>query len=406
MNLCLLSDGPIRKRNNSYYYAADTALKFFMENVASYFDHVSLCVPVIKDQDGSHLEAGLISFDPQRIRIVETYPCKSVAEYYLKLPFILKRNVGLFYKEMQNTDVIFLRLPAMNAFLIYFLNSLRKKKINLICYFEGNEKEIIVRSHRYRGLLNKISIWIASLHSIVYQRIVRAAKVAFFLSSAMKNEYACGKNNAFFIFTSLLDDADIHRRPSGPCSDNKIKLLYVGRLSHEKGIEYLLKSIQMLRRNRRDVTLQLCGDGPEKKNLQILCRKLEIEGKVEFTGFVPQGRELNKVYSEADIFILPSLSEGVPKVLLEAMSKGLPVITTEVGGIPDIIKHNENGILIPPGSPAAISEAIESILENRRLRDTIIENGYNFILEHTAAKQAKVITDIIYQKINEHQENI
>jgi glycosyltransferase involved in cell wall biosynthesis len=399
MKIFLLSDGPILKRDEHYWYLADTALKFFLENMAPYFDRVVLCVPVIQNESILNSQTSLISFDPKRIEIIETYPCRSVAEYYLKLPLILKQNLSLFYKAIESSDVIFLRLPAMNSFVIFFLNIIRKNKRPIVCYFEADEKEIVLRGNKYKGFLKRMTIYLAELHGFIYKKIARASKVSFFLSNALKSEYANSSENSFFIFTSLLKSSDIYRRTFDLHGPRKIILLYVGRLSHEKGLHYLLTGVRLLRTSGIDVKLRLCGDGPEKEKLQVLSRKLELEKDVEFLGFVPQGEILNETYMGGDIFVLTSLSEGVPKVLLEAMSKGLPIITTRVGGIPDIIIHNENGILIPPEDPTAIADAVKLLLSNDELRRTIVENGYKFISEHTAEKLAKLTAKMIHQAI-------
>jgi glycosyltransferase involved in cell wall biosynthesis len=90
----------------------------------------------------------------------------------------------------------------------------------------------------------------------------------------------------------------------------------------------------------------------------------------------------------------------VPKVLLEAMAAGLPVIATNVGGIPDIITNNENGILIPPGSPEAIADAVILVMENSGLREKLIENGYDFVRNHTAENQARKLAELMYQHVD------
>jgi glycosyltransferase involved in cell wall biosynthesis len=89
------------------------------------------------------------------------------------------------------------------------------------------------------------------------------------------------------------------------------------------------------------------------------------------------------------------------KVLLEAMAAGLPVIATNVGGIPDIIKNKENGILIPPRSPEAVADAVKTIIENNSLREKLIKNGYRFIKDHTAESQAKKLAELMYKYIDD-----
>jgi len=104
---------------------------------------------------------------------------------------------------------------------------------------------------------------------------------------------------------------------------------------------------------------------------------------ITWKGYVPYGNEIKKIYREADIFVLPSLTEGIPKVIYEALAFGVPIVSTDVGGIPDIIKHNHNGILIKPGSKDEIIAAVESLLERPDFEKRLIENGLNAAVNFT-----------------------
>ena len=177
-----------------------------------------------------------------------------------------------------------------------------------------------------------------------------------------------------------------------------MNLLYVGRLSYEKGLEHLIKSMHQL--GPEMCRLLICGEGPDRKRLENLVNESGLNDCVDFLGFIPWGKRLSEVYVQSDIFILPSLSEGIPKVLLEAMAKGLPVVATNVGGIPDIISGEENGILVPSGDSQAITDAVRLLISDKSLRERIIANGYKFAQAHTAEKQAKKIAEIIYKYVD------
>jgi glycosyltransferase involved in cell wall biosynthesis len=98
-----------------------------------------------------------------------------------------------------------------------------------------------------------------------------------------------------------------------------------------------------------------------------LARQLGIEMKIEFLGFV-YGEALTKRYQEADIFVLPSLSESFSMALLEAMASGLPVVATNVGGTPELVTDGENGFLVPPADPDSLSDAIERLATSSDIR--------------------------------------
>ena len=133
--------------------------------------------------------------------------------------------------------------------------------------------------------------------------------------------------------------------------------------------------------------------------LKTITNRMKINTFIDFLGFVPFGPKLSEIYNKNDIFILPSISEGIPKVLLEAMAKGLPIIATNVGGIPDIIKDRENGILTAPASPYEIVKAIKLIIKDDTMRNRIRRNGYKFVANHTIDKQVMKIVNIINNHI-------
>ena len=144
-------------------------------------------------------------------------------------------------------------------------------------------------------------------------------------------------------------------------------ILYVGRLDKLKGVDYLLRAIYELRTKygTSDINLQvvIIGKGSEVNNLQKLSKELNIQEIVTFKGEL-RGKELEDWYSVADLFILPSLTEGKPVVIYEAMSSECAVIATNVGGIPDQVKDNHTGLLFEPEDMDALANKIKYLLDN------------------------------------------
>ncbi len=156
-------------------------------------------------------------------------------------------------------------------------------------------------------------------------------------------------------------------------------ILFVGRLIDWKGVNILVSSMKKVRDTVRNARLVIVGDGPERKSLADRVKELGLEDSVTFTGQVSD-EELKDYYSRASVFVLPSITvnnqtEGLGVVLLEAMASGIPVIGSNTGGIPDIIEDKVNGLLVPPGDPDALAEAIIRIFEDRDLADRFREAG-------------------------------
>jgi glycosyltransferase involved in cell wall biosynthesis len=148
------------------------------------------------------------------------------------------------------------------------------------------------------------------------------------------------------------------------------KVLAVGRIDEFKGFDYLLHAISELRARKVDCQLELVGDGKEANSLKRLAAALEITDRVNFRGWV-RPEEIPSIMSEATIFVHPSskLGDGVPNVIKESMAMGIPVIGSEIAGIPELLKGGELGVLVPPKDVKALAEAIENLLSNRVQRE-------------------------------------
>lgn len=157
----------------------------------------------------------------------------------------------------------------------------------------------------------------------------------------------------------------IEKRRQLAISKGEIIIGYVGRLSGEKGIEYLIKAGAILRGKNKSFKICIIGDGKERKELEKVSSKMGLEDFILFTGFLS---DVERWYPAFDVFVLPSLTEGTPMALLEAMSHGLPVIASKVGGVPDIVKSGTNGLLVRPGNAPEIADAIYMLYEDENLR--------------------------------------
>jgi colanic acid/amylovoran biosynthesis glycosyltransferase len=156
--------------------------------------------------------------------------------------------------------------------------------------------------------------------------------------------------------------ASVQREPR-----DETTILCVGRLVAEKGQTVLLDGLAALRRNRQPVRLVLVGDGPTRAALETRARELCIDAHVTFAGAVGQD-EIGDWYTRADVFCLPSFAEGVPVALMEAMATELPVITTPVAGIPELVEHGVSGLLVEPGDADVLADALATLTVDPSLR--------------------------------------
>lgn len=156
-------------------------------------------------------------------------------------------------------------------------------------------------------------------------------------------------------------------------------VLFVGRLVERKGVDVLLRAAARLRERYR-LRVVVVGEGPERNHLEDLARQLGLEQLVEFRGRVTD-EELARCYGSASVFVLPAVvdrrgeTEGLGVVLLEAMSYGVPVVATRVGGIPDIVEDGANGLLVEAGDAEALAGALAKVAEDRALASRLGEAG-------------------------------
>jgi glycosyltransferase involved in cell wall biosynthesis len=162
---------------------------------------------------------------------------------------------------------------------------------------------------------------------------------------------------------SALDDP----RPPAPGALRRPHLLSVGRLASEKGHRHLLAAVRYLRDRTTNVRLDVIGDGPECKRLQGDIDRLELRRAVRLRGAMSE-QDVWARYRRADIFVLPSLREGLPVALLEAMAAGLPVVASDLPGVREAVEHEQTGLLAPPGDATALAEAVSRLIADPELR--------------------------------------
>ncbi len=146
------------------------------------------------------------------------------------------------------------------------------------------------------------------------------------------------------------------------CADDVV--LFVGNLVRGKGVDDLLDAFAALSSRRPTARLVIVGDGPRRTVLAARADTRGIADRVELRGRIPH-RELPAIMARASMLVLPSYSEGTPRVILEAMAMQLPVVATSVGGIPDMVANGRSGLLVPAGSVTRLAAAIERVLADR-----------------------------------------
>jgi glycosyltransferase involved in cell wall biosynthesis len=162
-----------------------------------------------------------------------------------------------------------------------------------------------------------------------------------------------------------------HQYPES--TESEVRLLFVGRLVKQKGLDVLMRALGKLPLNL-NWRLVLAGDGPEWTAIAGDAARLGLSRRVEYRGWL--GKEmLATVYSEADLFVLPSRDEGMPNALLEAMAAGLPVVATQVAGTSEAVVNGQTGLMVPPGDADALAGALQALISDPARRQAMGRAG-------------------------------
>lgn len=169
----------------------------------------------------------------------------------------------------------------------------------------------------------------------------------------------------------------------------------VARLDGLKGHDTLLRALLLVKETTA-VSILVVGDGAKRESLEVLARSLGVSARVHFLGF---RADIPDLLGAADFFALPSLSEGLPLSVLEAMSQRLPVIASAVGGIPELVADGVHGLLLPPNNPEVLAQKVELLAADPCLRRLLGEAGYRRVCKEFSFAAMAAQYDTVYQTL-------
>lgn len=190
------------------------------------------------------------------------------------------------------------------------------------------------------------------------------------------------------------------------CQGEQVVLLYVGRYEYSKGLFELYSALSMLKKRGRNFRLHLVG-WPGKKDLILEelageAKRLGISDLITDFGYRGMGEELFETYKKADIFVIPTKFDSFPRTITEAMAHSLPVIATNVGGIPHRLTDGVNAILVEPGECDALADAINRVASDKKLRQELIMNGRKLASKNTLEIQSEKMIDELERFLKEY----
>jgi len=269
--------------------------------------------------------------------------------------------------------------------IILFIKRLRTPIISNRTFLAMIEKV----SRSIENCLFKRVDWIMTHGPMDYERIRESTKKVTFVPLYVDTDE--------FGIVSKNRVKQLKRKLLGIEEDIKV-LLFVGRLHPEKDIETLFRAYRKVLETHRHLMLAIIGVGPEREKCRSLVEKLGLTDSVKFLGYIPHD-QMAKYYNLADIYVLTSIWEEWSNTIMEAMASGVPVIATNVGGNPYLVKDGETGFLVPPKVPQVLAEKIVYALDHHKEMNEIICKAYSsmkqFSKRDIGELYKKTIVDVI-----------
>jgi glycosyltransferase involved in cell wall biosynthesis len=322
----------------------------FVEAVArtGEFGRVRYVVPV-RELRIWEVEPALEPVDGAVLEIVPTTSYAGIADYLLRASWVAGRNWRPIERAVADSDLLWLRLPAPNGLLA--LAAARRHRVPYFGWLAGNVSDAVSELAAGGGP-------IITPNANLFASSISAAEVE----------------------QTRLALSPV--RESGPWL-----LAWAGRMTGGKGLLELVEAVGHLVGDGRDVSLALIGDGPSRREVERAAARLP-EGRVADYGYVGDRATYMGLLRAAHLFTLPSRAEGVPKVLVEAMAAGLPIVAADAGAMREVLAEGERGKLVAAADAGALAGAIGRLLDDPAERSALRERGLAWAADHTADAQA------------------
>lgn len=377
------ADGSLREVEGSFAR--------YVDSLAPYFDEVVLCVPVRREPscDGTAIRSS-------NVRLAPLPDFGGPVQFYPRLAGIVARLVPF----VRDIDLLHCRIPTPAAAFAFALARLLGRPTFLLVV---GDLKALLPSMPYRGM--KRALWRAytAFEEWNVQWMVDRS-LTFANGAALAAKHARADRPVIATQTTTIDAGEIGARED-TCRELRVRLLTVSRIDPRKGLRVLPAVVGHLVGRDFDATLDIVGPAvgapgeSERKSIEADAQMLGVGDRVRLVGAVPLIR-LMPLYRDYDLFVLPTLpGEGIPRVLLEAMAGGLPVVTTRVAGIPGLVVHERNGLLVDDPSPAQVSNALVRLLTDGPLRRRLIAEGYETARAHTLQAQAARMMDDVSRRL-------
>lgn len=337
-------------------YCSDGGFNKYIEMLSGVFDRLILAVPVDHGPPPSGLNPladGLAAVE-EVPTFKHRYPFQSLLH-----PIAAGRPM---WKAIRQADVVHIVVPGHVQLFGLLLSQLQRKPVFVTIVGDWEAFWDATRpGQQYPRLVSVFK----AIHRCFLRWILKSGP-AFVYGHNLAGHYRRWGGDVVEFGDSTFTEGELRAAASMGALHHPVRLLYVGRLDYKKGVSVLLRAMAGLRGQGLLARLSIVGSGRDEGEFRRLVEELHLAGEVSFLGSMRMGPELWKTYGEHDVLVLPSFTEGIPKVITEAFANGLAVVATRVGGIPDLV-GSDNGLLVPPDDVEALTAALATLLKEPEL---------------------------------------
>lgn len=278
-----------------------------------------------------------------------------------KIIFAIK-SLLKFTNKAKDSDIVHIHMSSRGSFYrkSLFVKKAYKMNKKIIIHIHGSEFQKF-----YKNECNSIQKkYVQNILNKSNKVIALSEEWKYILSEIVEHNKVNVLYNSIEI-KSVVDNKNYEEK----------KVLFLGRIGKRKGVYDILEVAPRIISNHPNVKFIIAGDG-EVDNVKSLCKDIGIENNVTILGWT-SGDEKTKLLSEATVYLLPSYNEGMPISILEAMAYKLPIISTNIGGIPQLVTNNIEGYLFNAGNLNELESILNNVLSSEKLRKTLGENSFN-----------------------------
>ena len=351
------------------YYIISPHLSY-IESMRELFEEVILVAPVkaVKKKDA--------------VQSLREIPSSQISIY--ALPYIRGSVDALKYRQKyekaikvvaSKTDLFYCRVPDP---FCWMPAQMTNKPV--IMHFVGDTVDATKHNIHFSWLKKQILL---AGYSFEYRRILQSARKSTVYTNGSHLSEKLRKQgiNATPVVSSTITKEDLALEPLRPLSNNPLKIIYVGYLRYAKGIDTLIEVIKRLEERHFNYQFHIVGDGDMYSTLHQLIDDLKIDNHICLYGHIDNRDRLLSLLRSSDLFFFPSLSEGSPRVVIEAMSQGCPVLSTPVGSLPGCFEENEEILFFPFKDAEIATSKILQVGDNLEMPTQLRDRAYKKVSE-------------------------